>query len=59
MEYIDRRIIEIGKLNEEALKEETKDDEWKKFNKVNLTLLEKVQSIKFFYLLLNYSLLYD
>ena len=27
MDYIERRIVEIGKLNEEALKEENKDDD--------------------------------
>lgn len=44
MDYIERRIVEISKLNEEALKEENKDDDNKKFNKANINLLERVQS---------------
>ncbi len=46
MDYIERRIFEIGKLNEEAVKEETKDnDDIKKLTKANINLLERVQSI--------------
>jgi len=44
MDYIDRRIVEIGKLNEEALKEENKDEDNKKLTKANINLLERVQS---------------
>lgn len=44
MDYIEKRIVEIGKLNEEALKEENKDDDNKKLTKANINLLERVQS---------------
>jgi hypothetical protein len=51
MDYIERRIVEICKLNEEALKEENKDDDNKKLNKANINLLERVQSKIFFKIL--------
>lgn len=48
MDYIERRIVEINKLNEEALKEENKDEDNKNITKANINLLERVQSNLFF-----------
>ena len=45
MDFIERRVIEISKLNAELLKEESiKEEESKRTININVNLLEKVQS---------------
>jgi hypothetical protein len=43
MDFLDKKISEVNKLNEESIKDETKEED-KKQNKGNLNIFEKIQS---------------